>query len=76
MLQAIYICQSSALMVLIPKRRGMGYCKSVFGWHSKNDKAILFDEIAPAWFISGDYTDLDGYLHIVQNKLTNINKYT
>jgi len=50
-------------MVLLPKKRGVGFRKSVFGFHSKNDDYRTFDSVAPDWFV-GDVFDVDGYLQI------------
>jgi len=60
---AIYTFCSKGMLILIPKRRGEGYCKSVFGFHSSNKNCHLFDEIKPDWFV-GDTCDIDGYLHL------------
>ena len=62
-LVAVYILQSKSLSILIPKRRGGGFCKSVFGWHSANKNCLLFEEIKPTWFC-GDTCDIDGFLQI------------
>lgn len=62
-LVAVYILQSKSLCILIPKRRGTGFCKSVFGWHSANKNCSLFEDVKPSWFC-GDTCDIDGYLQI------------
>lgn len=62
-MKAIYAIYLKSIGVLIPKRKGTGYCKSVFGFHSSNKQSQLFDDIKPEWF-AGDTCDIDGYLDI------------
>lgn len=64
MLPAVFCARGRQLLVLIPKKRGGGYLKSCFGWHSKNEAAKIFDEEKPNWFVTGDTCDIDGYLSI------------
>lgn len=60
----------------IPKKRGIGYLKSVTGFHSINDKGIkLTDALEDKKYIDdsvGAFCDLDGYLAInVKKKFAN-----
>lgn len=64
---ALYICQYYDISILIPKRRGVGYCKSVFGGHHSNANHKKFENIKPNWFC-GDTCDVDGYL-IIDTKI-------
>jgi len=66
---AVYCLQYQSMNVLIPKRRGKGYCKSVFGYHSTNDACNKFDSLrdygeTPFRWFAGDTCDIDGYLAI------------
>lgn len=66
MADAIYstaISSGTSFSCRIPKKRGVGFLKSVMGWH-------LINEAGRAWInhhpeaATGDYTDIDGYLDI------------
>mgnify|MGYP007125706975 CR=1 FL=1 len=66
---AIYCLLNTTINVLIPKRRGTGYCKSVFGFHSANKVSETFDTLRdygknPFNWFAGDTCDIDGYLSI------------
>lgn len=66
-LVGLYCTQQTSLNVLVPKRRGSGYCKSVFGFHSHNAASEKFVTLCDKhfnWFSNGDFCDLDGFLQI------------
>lgn len=65
MLPAVFCARdTNNFLILIPKKKGKGYLKSCFGWHSKNKAANIFDDEKPDWFVTGDTCDLDAHLSI------------
>jgi hypothetical protein len=63
---------ATALCFRIPKRRGKGYLKSCFGWHTTNEQSKEFEQLLQeaedSLEFNGvyykEYADIEGYLDL------------